>query len=85
MSLMWDTAQDRIWFARWDDSDTGLCLYAVVEALPDCRDWDWAVWLSDEPKLTKRGTARSPVEASIAASVAAEDCLRETSKSLKGL
>jgi hypothetical protein len=85
MSLTWDRAQDRIWFARWDDGDTGLCLYAVVEGLPDCSDWDWAIWLPDEPKLTRRGIARSAREASIAAGVAAEECLRETGKNLKDL
>jgi hypothetical protein len=85
MSLTWDTAQDRIWFARWNDDDTGLCLYAVVEGLPDHNDWDWAVWLPDEPKLIRRGIARSSIEASVAADAAAEECLRESRKILKGL
>ena len=85
MNLMWDTAQDRIWFARYDDGVTGLRLYAVVEGLPDRCEWDWAVWLPDEPKLAKRGIARSALEASIAAGEATEECLRRSGKSLKGL
>jgi hypothetical protein len=82
MSLTWDTAQDRIWYARWADSHTGLRLYVIVEGMPNSCEWDWSVWLPDEPKLTKRGIARSALEASTAAKAAVEECLRESRWSL---
>lgn len=78
VKFTWDTAQDHIWFAQWRDPGTGLRLYAVVEGLPGRREWDWAVWLPDEPKLTRRGIARSAVEASTAAGEAAEACLQDS-------
>jgi hypothetical protein len=77
MSLTW-TLQDRIRFARCDDSLTGLVLYAIVECLPDGDAWDWSVWLPDDPKRIKYGVARSASEAVAAADVAAETCLRES-------
>jgi len=75
MSLAWNMAEDRLWFARWDDQRTGLRLYAVVENVP-CRDqWDWEIWLPDEPKIAKCGIARSSHEAINAARRALEECL----------
>jgi hypothetical protein len=85
MSLTWDMTQDTVWFARSEDSVTGLRLYAVVESLPHRDDWDWSVWLPDGPKLTKRGIARSAVEAATAADEAAEECLRESRGHLRDL
>ena len=85
MRLTWDTAQDRIWFARWDDTDTVLRFFAVVEQLPDRGEWDWSVWLPDDPKITRRGIARSALEASVTAGEAVEECLRTSRMSLKGL
>ena len=76
MSLSWDTTRGRIQFARWKDGQTGLRLYAVAEQLPDGDGWDWAVWLPDEPKLARRGVARSALEAASAAGEAAEQCFR---------
>jgi hypothetical protein len=76
MGLVWDTAQDNIWFARYRDHCTGLWLHAVLEGLPDSEEWDWAVWLPDEPKIARRGVARSRMDASVAAEEAANQCLR---------
>jgi len=85
MSLIWDTAQGSIWFARWDDPNTRLRLYVVVEGVPESNEWDWEVWLRDEPKIVKSGLARSVREASAAAREAAEECLTTSGASIKEL
>lgn len=84
MSFIWDMAQGHVWFARRDDSVTGLRLYAIVEVLPASPDWDWSVWLPGKPKRVKHGIARSALEAATAADRAADEYLEESGDTLTG-
>ena len=85
MGLIWDTEESCVWFARWDDQNSKLRLYVVVEGLPGGEEWDWEVWLEDEPKIVKRGIAQSAFDASAAAGKVADECLRKSGEGLKRL